>query len=66
VLAGDSLAAAFHHFSAVVAQLVLLTGKALDNASMAVLDAGAKSFGVGAAGSTVVTALLSERNGRGG
>ena len=66
MLAGDSLAAAFHHFSAVVAQLVLLTGKALDNASMAVLDAGAKSFGVCAAGSSVVTALLSERNGRGG
>ena len=66
MLAGDSLAAAFYHFSAVVAQLVLLTGKALDNASMAVLDAGAKSFSVGAAGSTVVTALLSERNGRGG
>ena len=63
VLAGDSLAAAFHHFSAIVAELVLLTSKALDNASVPVFDAGTKSFGVGAAGSAVMTALLSERNG---
>jgi hypothetical protein len=64
VLADDSLAAAFHHFSAVVAELVLLTSKALDNASMPVFDAGAQSFGVGATGSAVMTALLSGRNGR--
>jgi hypothetical protein len=63
VPAGDSLAAAFHHFSAVVAEPVLLTSKALDNASMAVFDAGAKSFSVGAARSAVMTALLGERNG---
>ena len=63
VLADDSLAAAFHHFSAVVAELVLLTSKALDNASMPVFDARAQSFGVGTTGSAVVTALLSERNG---
>jgi hypothetical protein len=66
VLAGTSLAAAFQHFSAVVAELVLLTSKALDNASMAVFDAGAKSFGIGATGSAVMTALLSKRNGRDG
>ena len=66
MLAGDSLAAAFHHFSAVVAELVLLTSKALDNAPMAVFDAGAKSFGVAAAGSAVVTGLLGDRNGRDG
>ena len=59
-----SLFEAFHHFSAVAAELVLLTSKALENASMATFDAGAKSFGVGAAGSAVMIAPLSERNGR--
>jgi hypothetical protein len=60
----SSFASAFHRFPAVVAELVLLTGKTAEDTSAAVLDTGAESFGVGAARSSIVRlAFLRKRQG---
>jgi len=55
-----SFAAAFHHFSTVVAKLVFLTSKTIKNASPTTFNPGAKLLHVGAT-SGPATALLAER-----
>jgi len=55
------LAAALHHLAAIVAEFVLLTGKAIEDAAAAVFDAGAKFLRIGMTSAAARLAFLGKR-----